>query len=87
VRWQFVALEEPSRLEFEDGFSDESGSPDASMPTIQIRVDLKKAGPGTRMTITSRFSTADQMEQLVQMGMVEGMTAAIAQIDELLAAG
>jgi hypothetical protein len=27
------------------------------------------------------------MEQLVQMGMVEGMSAAIGQIDELLAAG
>ena len=39
------------------------------------------------MTITSRFATADQMDQLVQMGMVEGMTAAIGQIDELLAAG
>ena len=85
--WQFVALEEPSWLEFDDGFSDESGTPDASMPTIRIRVDLEEAGPDTRMTITSRFSTADQMEQLVQMGMVEGMTAAMGQIDELLAAG
>jgi hypothetical protein len=39
------------------------------------------------MTITSRFATAEQMEQLVQMGMVEGMTAAMGQIDGLLAAG
>ena len=85
--WQFVALDEPNKLEFDDGFSDESGTPDASMPTIRIRVDLEEAGPGTRMTITSQFSTADQMEQLVQMGMVEGMTAALGQIDELLAAG
>jgi uncharacterized protein YndB with AHSA1/START domain len=85
--WQFLALDEPSRLEFEDGFSDESGTPDASMPTIQVRVDLEQVGPGTRMTVTSRFATADQMEQLVQMGMVEGMTAAMGQIDGLLAAG
>ena len=85
--WQFVAVDEPSRLEFDDGFSDESGTPDASIPTIRMRVDLEEAGPGTRMMITSRFSTAEQMEQLVQMGMVEGMTAAIGQIDELLAAG
>jgi uncharacterized protein YndB with AHSA1/START domain len=85
--WRFVALDEPRRLEFEDGFSDESGAPDASMPTIQVRVDLEEAGPGTRMTITSRFDTADQMEQVVQMGMVEGMTAAMGQIDGLLAAG
>lgn len=85
--WRFVALDEPSHLEFEDGFSDDSGTPDASMPVIEVRVDLEEAGPGTRMTITSRFATADQMEQLVQMGMVEGMTAAMGQIDDLLATG
>ncbi len=83
--WQFVALDEPHRLEFEDGFSDESGTPDTSMPTITMQVDLDQAGPGTRMTITSRFATADQMEQIMQMGMVEGITAALGQIDVLLA--
>lgn len=85
--WRFVALDEPHRLEFTDGFSDESGAPDGSMPTIQIRVDLDEVSTGTRMTITSRFATADQMEQLVQLGMVEGITAALGQIDGLLATG
>lgn len=85
--WEFVALDEPKRLEFTDGFSDESGTPDASMPTISVRVDLEETGPGTRMTIISRFATAEQMQQLVDMGMVEGMTAALGQINDLLAAG
>ena len=82
--WQFVSVDEPTRLAFDDGFADDSGTPDASMPTIRIQVDLIGAEGGTRMTITSEFSTAEQMEQVVAMGMVEGMTAALNQLDDLL---
>jgi uncharacterized protein YndB with AHSA1/START domain len=56
------------------------------MPTIKIRVDLEETGAGTRMTIRSAFATVEQMDQLVTMGMVEGMTLALGQIDDLLAA-
>lgn len=38
------------------------------------------------MTMTSHFATVEQMEQMVAMGMVEGITAALGQIDEVLAA-
>jgi uncharacterized protein YndB with AHSA1/START domain len=83
--WRFVALDEPRRLEFDDGFADDSGEPDPQMPTIRGLVELEEIPSGTRMTVTSRFATLEQMEQLVQMGMVEGMTLAMGQIDGLLA--
>ena len=51
-----------------------------------FRVDLEEITSGTRMRLTSSFATAEQMEQLVGMGMVEGMTGALGQIDALLAA-
>jgi len=38
------------------------------------------------MTITSAFRSVEHMEQLVQMGMVEGLTQAVDQIDSILAA-
>jgi uncharacterized protein YndB with AHSA1/START domain len=83
--WRFVALDEPRSLEFEDGFSDEAGIPNAEMPTIRARVDLEETATGTRMTVKSRFASIEQMEQLVQMGMVEGMTQAMGQIEDILA--
>jgi uncharacterized protein YndB with AHSA1/START domain len=83
--WRFVSLDEPRHLEFEDGFSDESGLPNPQMPTIRGRVELEEIAAGTRMTVTSQFATVEQMEQLVQMGMVEGMTQAMGQIDDVLA--
>lgn len=83
--WRVVALDEPRILEFDDGFSDESGEPNAAMPTIRALVELEEIAAGTRMTVTSRFATVEQMEQMVAMGMVEGMTLAMGQIDGLLA--
>jgi len=84
--WRFVSVEEPRTIEFEDGFADDAGLPNPQMPTIRGRVDLEETDAGTRMTVTSRFASAEQMQQLVQMGMVEGMTEAMGQIDEVLAA-
>jgi uncharacterized protein YndB with AHSA1/START domain len=84
--WRFLVIDEPRCLEFEDGFADEAGVPDPSMPTIHARVELAETADGTRMTVTSRFATLEQMEQLVEMGMVEGLTLAVGQIDEILAA-
>lgn len=83
--WTFLSIDEPRSLEFEDGFSDESGVPNPEMPTTSARVELEQIPTGTRMTLTSRFSSAEQMEQLAAMGMVEGMTQALGQIDAVLA--
>jgi uncharacterized protein YndB with AHSA1/START domain len=85
--WRFVTVDEPSSLEFDDGFSDESGEPDPAMPVTRARVALEPIPTGTRMTITSQFATLEQMEQLVQMGMAEGMTEAMGQMDAILAEG
>jgi uncharacterized protein YndB with AHSA1/START domain len=83
--WRFVALDEPRRLEFEDGFADGAGDPNPQLPTIRAVVELEETAGGTRMTVTSRFATLEQMEQLGQMGMVEGITLAMGQIDQVLA--
>jgi uncharacterized protein YndB with AHSA1/START domain len=84
--WRFEDIDEPNSLEFEDGFSDLSGVPNPSMPTIQARVELQETAYGTRMTVTSQFATLEHMDQLVEMGMAEGMTLAMGQIDGILAA-
>jgi uncharacterized protein YndB with AHSA1/START domain len=84
--WRVVTADGPRSLEFEDGFADETGAPDPDLPTTVARVELDATGAGTRMTITSRFATAEQMQQVVSMGVVEGMTSAVEQMDALLVA-
>ncbi|MEO5839816.1 MAG: SRPBCC domain-containing protein [Acidimicrobiales bacterium] len=85
--WRVLARDAPRRLEFEDGFADADGVPNPDMPTTTIRVDLvEQPTGGTRMVIATTFSSLESMQQLVNMGMAEGMAAALGQIDDILQA-
>lgn len=84
--WRVLAVDAPYHLEFEDGFADDTGSPNPDMPTMIIRADLHEHDGGTRMTVVTTFPSLAAMEQILAMGMEEGMTAAISQIDGILRA-
>ncbi len=96
--WRLIDVEEPHRIEFEDGFADDSGQPNPDMPTMTIRVALAErstgtgtgtgtGGDGTRMTIETTFPSAEAMERLAEMGMEEGLRAALGQVDDILREG
>jgi len=85
--WQVLAVDAPRRLEFEDGFADAAGDPNPDMPTMTIAVELlERSGGGTRMAIETTFPSPEAMDQVLTMGMEEGMTLAVGQIDDLLRA-
>jgi uncharacterized protein YndB with AHSA1/START domain len=85
--WRVLAVEAPHRLEFEDGFADDAGAPNPDMPVLTIRVVLDMPSDGrTRMAIETTFPSPEAMEQIISMGMEEGMIAALGQIDDLLRA-
>lgn len=76
----------PHQLVFRDGFANVDGTPNSEMPMTIARVTIQEVGGGkTRMTIESEFPTVEAMEQLVTMGMEEGLTLAVGQIDAILA--
>lgn len=83
--WTISAIDAPHRLEFEDGFADSDGEPNDEMPTTISRVELtEEPGSRVRMTIESEFPSLQAMEQMIAMGMEEGITAALGQIDTIL---
>jgi hypothetical protein len=55
------------------------------MPTTTVHVQLSERDGGTRMELRSVFDTKEQMEQLMTMGMAEGLEQAVGQMDALLA--
>ncbi len=86
--WEVVSVDRPRRLEFRDGFADDSGKPNESMPVTNSVVTLtERTGGGTVMVIESRFPSIEAMEQLAEMGMEEGLKAAMGQMDAILAGG
>ncbi|MGF1652166.1 MAG: SRPBCC domain-containing protein [Actinomycetales bacterium] len=84
--WRITAAEAPRRLAFEDGFTDTDGTPSAEQPVTAVEVSLAdRSGGGTRMEIRSTFLSTEAMEQLLAMGVAEGFTAAVGQLDAILA--
>jgi uncharacterized protein YndB with AHSA1/START domain len=84
--WRVQEAEPPRRLRYEDGFADDDGKPNEQMPTTIATVTLTEADGVTTMSIESRFSSRAGMEQMLEMGMEQGISEAVGQIDLLLAA-
>jgi uncharacterized protein YndB with AHSA1/START domain len=84
--WRVREVEAPRRLTVEDGFANEAGAVDDSMPITVMRVTIEdRPQGGVSMTIESQFASLAGMEQLIAMGMEEGITLAVGQIDAILA--
>jgi uncharacterized protein YndB with AHSA1/START domain len=84
--WDVDEVEPPRRLVFRSRFANEDGTPNTELPTVTERVTIEEMGGGrTRMTIESEFPTGEAMEQLLAMGMEEGLQQAVEQIDAILA--
>jgi len=85
-QWRITAIDEPNSLAFLDSFADHDGNPNEEMPRTDVSVKIEDLGDGrTRMSISSVFESVEAMEQLLAMGMEEGMTLAMGQIDAILA--
>ena len=85
--WRVVRVEPAVEIELDDGFGDSPDEPAPDLPVMRMVARLEDADGGTRMTITTRFPSVEAMEQVLAMGMQEGMTLALNQVDALLAAG
>jgi uncharacterized protein YndB with AHSA1/START domain len=71
---------------FRDGFANDDGSPNTDLPLTTARVTIEEIGSGrTRMSIESLFPSTEAMEQVLAMGVEEGLKQAIGQIDAILA--
>lgn len=83
--WRFLAVEPGRRMELEDGFADEEGRPNENMPSMRMVFTFESTETGSRFTGITYFPSVEAMQQLVEMGMVEGMKSAMGQLDDVLA--
>jgi uncharacterized protein YndB with AHSA1/START domain len=84
--WEIVEADAPNRLVFRDGFAEADGTPNTDMPVNEVDVTIAALGDGrTRMSIASIFPDTAAMEQILAMGMEEGLKQAVGQIDAILA--
>ena len=83
---EITAVDEPRSFTFRDGFGDADFNPIPGMPIAESTFVFEGTDTGTRATYTSVYDSAEGLQQVLDMGVVEGSSLAINQIDDLVAA-
>ncbi|MFY7921813.1 MAG: SRPBCC family protein [Gemmatimonas sp.] len=83
--WRYLAITPYQQIDLEDGFADEHGTPNTDLPSMRMSFFFESTDTGSRFRSVTHFPSLDAMEQLVAMGMMEGMRSAMSQIDDVLA--
>jgi uncharacterized protein YndB with AHSA1/START domain len=84
-RWDFTEIDEPHRIVILDSFADAQGEVDTSIGTGRMTFTFESTAEGSRYTAVSANDTLEDLEKVLEMGQVEGMTQAIGQLDTVLA--
>ncbi|CAM3843908.1 SRPBCC family protein [Nocardioides zeicaulis] len=84
--WDVTDVTRPDGFRFRDGFAlDETFAPNTSLPESQADYTFAATDTGTRATFTTSYTSADDLQKVLDMGVVEGSSLAINQVDDLLA--
>ena len=83
--WRVTSVEPPNSLRFTDGFANEDGTPNEEMPVVDVDVQLSDHDGGTRMEMRATYPSREELDKLIEMGMLEGLQQSVGQIDALLA--
>ena len=83
--WEFLTVDAPRSFSVIDGFAHDDGTPNRDLPGTRMVFDFEATETGSRLTTTTHFTSADELEQLLAMGMEEGTRQAMSQIDAVLA--
>ena len=83
--WEILESDAPHRLVYRHGFAHDDGTPNPDLPGMTAGVTIEPIDAGrTRMSIESRFPSTEAMEQILAMGMEEGLKQAVGQINGIL---
>lgn len=85
--WEIVEADEPRGFTYDDGFAlDDTFAKNTEMPVNRTVARFEAHDGGTRATFVGTYASAEGLQQVLDMGVIEGATAAINQIDDLVAA-
>ncbi len=83
--WRFEGVEQGRGFEVQDGFANEDGTPNDELPSMRMTFNFEPTGTGSRITTLTRFPSVEAMQQVMEMGMEEGLRSAMGQLDAVLA--
>ena len=84
-RADFKKVDAPDSFSAVDNFCDESGKVDTNFPAMYWTNVFSKTADGTTVKVEISFDTEAGLEKILELGFEEGFTAALGNLDELLA--
>lgn len=84
--WRITGVDRPNGFTFEDFFATEHFEPAEDLPASECSYSFERAGEGVRATYVSVFASAEALQEVLDMGMEEGATSSVNQIDAFLTA-
>jgi uncharacterized protein YndB with AHSA1/START domain len=90
MAWGRAVYDEITALEwivYTDAFSDAEGTVNEALPVMRTVVTFEDVGGRTRVTNRGRYKSAEDLQTVVRMGIVPGMTETWDRLEELLASG
>ncbi len=84
--WSVVTYEDVSpidRIVYTDAFSDETGAINPDMPTSTATIEFSEQGDRTFVTMTTDYPTAEALQQVLEMGVTDGVESQFTRLDEL----
>lgn len=82
--WEFIDVAEGESFSVTDGFAHDDGTPNDEMPSCHMHFTFHTTDSGSQFRCVTTFPSLAALEQMLGMGMQEGMTAALGQIETVL---
>jgi uncharacterized protein YndB with AHSA1/START domain len=87
--WDWIDVKAPqggdvASFEVKDGFADDGVTKD-DLPSMRMVFQFESTESGSRVITTTHFGSAEELAQMLEMGMEEGLRGAMGQIDDVLA--
>jgi uncharacterized protein YndB with AHSA1/START domain len=78
-------VDAPNNFTYVDYFSDEDGTLNEEMPALTVTNEFIEEDGKTKFVSTSQADSAEQIEQLLKMGMAEGFDSQMNKLDKIFA--
>lgn len=82
--WKYIAVNPGSSFEVEDGFANADGTEHEGLPAMRMVFTFEPTDGGARVSTVTHFESHEALETVLGMGMEEGMTSAMSQMDAVI---
>ncbi|WP_046175593.1 SRPBCC family protein [Domibacillus indicus] len=80
----FHEVVQPERIMYTNLLTNEEGNIIEGTPSVQMDIQFAEDENRTRLIVRSRFASAEELQQVVEMGMVQGFSSQFNRLDDFL---